>query len=225
MAIAYGAKLFESEGTSKTTVHTFGASVKAGALIVVMVTGKRPGAYHNISSVTDSKGNTYQWRMFESEFRACGIAWTRTAAAMTTADSITFSWNGTPTYSWKSAHTFEGASGSATATATASGTGTTASTSVAVTGSDWLVCGVVMLPNATSGGLTILNSGISRDNNAHSGTTPWAEGWSRNGSTGSTYTAGATLPTSQQWAVCAVSWPFLAMPASPARAVPALIGI
>lgn len=225
MAITYGAKLFETESTAKGHTPALTSAVKAGSLICIALTGKRSGAYLNLSSITDSRGNVWDWRIFQSQIRTCAVAWTRTSAAMSIGDGISINWNATPTYAWKSAHSFEGASGTPIDQATASGTGTSASASVSVSGSDWLTFAAVMLADATSGGLTPLNSGLSRDDNGHSGTTPWAECFSRNGTSGSSYVAGATLPASQQWAVCAVSFPFLAMPASPARAVPGLIGI
>ena len=225
MAITYGAKLFESEATTKTTAHTLTAAAKAGALVVIALNGKRSGANLNIASITDTQGNVWDWRIFQSQFRTAAVAWCRIGAAMTTADKITVSWNGTPTYSWKSCHSFEGAAGVPIDEVTASGNSGTASVSVGVSGSDWLVVSALILPDATAGGLTILNSGVSRDDNGHSGSTPWAEAFSRNGTSGSTYVAGATLPSSQTWGLCAVSFPFLAMPASPARAVPGLIGI
>ncbi len=225
MAITYGAKLFESESTAKTAEHTFGAAVKAGALICIAITGKRSGAYLNISSITDSKGNVWDWKIFQSQFRTCAVAWARVASAMSTSDFVTVTFTGTPTYAWKSAHSFEGASGTPIDQQTGNGTGSTASVSLGVSGSDWLTVGVVMLPNATAGSLTPLNSSTSRDDNGHSGTTPWAEFFSRNGTSGSSHVIGATLPSSQQWGCAGVSFPFLAMPASPARVVSGPVGI
>lgn len=212
MAIPYGAKLFESEATSRVTAHPLGAAVKAGSLLCIAVAGKRPGAYLNLASIGDTRGNRWAWRMFQSEFRAVGVAYCRTDVPMSASDRITVSWNGTPSYAWKSAHSFEGAGADPLGTDTNSGTSGTASEAVAVAGSDWLVFGAVMLPNAGSGGLTLLNSAVSRDDNGHSGPTPWAECFSRNGSGGGSYTGGATLPGTQQWGVCVVSFPALAMP-------------
>lgn len=225
MAITDAGKLFESEVKTKSTNHTLGLAIKEGTLICIALAGKRSGAYLNVSSITDSAGNVWDWRMFQSQYRAAGVAWCRVASAMSTSDFVTVNWNGTPTYAWKSAHAFLNASGTPTDEDTNNGNSSTASVALSVTGSDWLAFGVVILPDATSGGLTILNSGISQDDNAHSGTTPWAECFSRNGTTGSTYTAGATLPSSQQWGAVAVSFPYLAMPASPVRSVPGVVGI
>ena len=225
MAINYGAKLFETESTAKSHTPAITSAVKAGALVVLCMNGKRSGANLNISSILDTNGNVWDWRIFQSQFRTAAVAWTRTSAAMPIGSGIGITWNGTPTYAWKSAHSFEGASGTPIDEVTASGNSGTASVNVGVSGSDWLVVSTLILPDATAGGITILNSGVSRDDNAHSGSTPWTECWSRNGTTGTVYTAGATLPSSQTWGICAVSFPFLAMPASPARAVPGLIGI
>lgn len=219
MTIPYGAKLFESEAVSRVTAHPLGAAVKAGSLLCIALAGKRSGAYLNVASISDTQGNRWAWRMFQSEFRAVGVAYCRTDVPMGPSDRITVSWNGTPWYAWKSAHSFEGASGTPLETDTNSGTSGTASEVVAVAGSDWLVFGAVMLPNATSGGLTLLNSATSRDDNGHSGSTPWAECFSRNGSGGSSYTGGATLPGTQQWGVCVVSFPALAMPVTPGARV------
>ena len=225
MAISYGAALFESEVTTKTTAHTLGAAVKAGALICIAITGKRSGTNLNVSSISDTKGNTWDWKIFQSQYRAACVAWTRTSTAMSTSDSITVSFNGTPTYAWKSAHSFEGADGTPISEVTGSGSSSTASVALTVSGSDWLSFSVVILPDETSGSLTPLNSGTSRDDNGHSGTTPWAECFSRNGTSGTSYTAGATLPSSQQWACCGVTFPYLAMPSSPARSGFGMVGI
>lgn len=213
MAINYGAKLFESTSTQRTVAHTLGSVVKAGSLICIALAGKRSGAYLNVSSIRDSKGNTWEWETAQSEYRACGVAWTRTSVAMTTADTITVTWNGTPSYAWKSAHSFEGASAAETEKDHAFGSSSTASITLDVTGSDWLTFAVVMAPYADAPSLTPLNSSTSRDTNGAS-SRPWAECFSRNGTSGSTHTAGASGVTGGSWAITGVSFPYLAMPVS-----------
>lgn len=227
MAITYGAKLFESESTSRVVAHPLTAAVKAGALICIALAGKRSGAYLNVSSIKDSKGHVWDWKMFQSEFRACGVAWCRTPVAMTTADTITVSWNGTPTYAWKSAHSFEGAAGSPTDEKSGSGSGSTASVTLDVTGSDWLTFASLILPDEFGVTATPLNSSTSRDTNGHSSSTPWCECFSRNGTSGSTHTIGASLPVSTQYGIVGVSFPYEALtaPASTARAFAFLGGV
>lgn len=224
MAISYGAKLFESYSLVRSVSSPLGAAVKEGALICIALGGKRSGAYLNVASITDTKGNVYEWETAQSQFRACGVAWARSKAAMTTDDRITITWNGTPTYAWKSAHTFEGASASETEKDHAFGSSGTASIVLDVAGSDWLTFGVVMAPYADAPSLTPLNSSTSRDDNAAT-SRPWIECFSRNGTSGSTHAIGASGVTGGSWAMAAVSFPFLAMPSSPARAVPGMVGI
>ena len=213
MAITYGAKLFESVSLVRSVSSTIGTAVKEGALICIALAGKRTGAYLNVASITDSKGNTYEWETAQSEYRACGVAWTRTKADMPIGSQILITWNGTPSYAWKSAHSFEGASGDATEQKHGFGTSSTAGIGLNVAGSDWLAFGVIMAPYADAPTLTPLNSGVSRDDNA-TAARPWAECLSYNGTTGVGYGIGASGVTGGSWAMTAVSFPALAMPAT-----------
>lgn len=225
MAIVDAGKLFESESLGKTVAHSLGFGIDAGTLICMALDGKRSGAGLAPASISDTKGNTWHWLMIVSSSRACGVAYCRVASAMSTADKVTVDWNGTPSYAWKSAHAFEGASGVPTEITNASGFGSVASVTLDVSGSDWLTFATIMLPDDFGVTATPLNSSISQDNNAHSSVAPWAECFSRNGTTGSTHTIGASFVASLQYAIVGVSFPFLAMPTSPARAVPGLIGV
>jgi hypothetical protein len=216
MAITYGAKLFESEVITRSTQHFLGSAVPAGSLICIALAGKRSGGALDISTIVDGKGNTWDWKTFPSTYRMAGVAWTRTGVAMTTSDSPTIIWNGTPTYAWKSAHYFTSASGTPTEEATSSGTGSTASVTLDVTGSDWLTFSVIMLPDNSDPSATPLNSSLSRDDNGNTSSSPWAECFSRNGTTGTTHTTGASFVSSVSYAVAGVSFPFAAPP-TPAR--------
>ena len=213
MAIAYGNKLFESENTNIAVSQLLGANVAAGSLICIALAGKRSGSSLNVASISDTKGNVWDWKFYASTYRAVGVAWCRTSVAMTTADRITVTWNGTPTYCWKSAHSFTGASGTPDDEKTASGTGSTASATLDVTGSDWLTFSAIMLPDDYGVTATPLNSSTSRDTNAHSSSSPWAECFSRNGTSGSTHTTGASFVASLQYAIAAVSFPYEALAA------------
>lgn len=215
MAINYGAKLFESENTNISVSLALDSSVKAGSLICIALAGKRSGSSLNVSTITDTKGNAWDWKFYASTYRGVGVAWCRTPVAMTTSDRITVRWNGTPTYCWKSAHSFEGASGTPDEEATAAGTGSTASVTLDVTGSDWLTFATIMLPNDYGVTATPLNSSTSRDTNGHAGSSPWAECFSRNGTTGSTHVAGASFTASLQYAIAGVSFPAEALAAPP----------
>jgi hypothetical protein len=213
MAITYGAKLFESESTNVAVSHLLGSSVAAGSLICIALAGKRSSSLLNVASAFDTKGNTWDWKFYGSTYRAVGVAWCRTSVAMTTSDRITIQWNGTPTYAWKSAHSFIGASGTPDEETFASGTGSTASVTLDVTGSDWLTFAAIMLPDDFGVTATPLNSALSRDDNGHASSSPWAECFSRNGTVGSTHTIGASFVASLQYAIAGVSFPAEALSA------------
>jgi hypothetical protein len=223
MAITYGAKLFESYSLVRSVSSTIGSTVKAGSLICIALAGKRTGAYLDVASITDSAGNTWQWDMAQSEYRACGVAWTRTKSVMPIGAQILVTWNGTPSYAWKSAHTFEGASGDATEQKHGFGTSSTASIGLNVAGSDWLAFGVIMAPYADAPTLTPLNSGVSRDDNATT-SRPWAECLSYNGTTGVGYGMGASGVTGGSWAIAGVSFPYEGLAASAATRSFAFLG-
>jgi hypothetical protein len=95
----------------------------------------------------------------------------------------------------------------------ASGTGSTASVTLDVTGSDWLTFAAIMLPDDFGVTATPLNSALSRDDNGHASSSPWAECFSRNGTVGSTHTIGASFVASLQYAIAGVSFPAEALSA------------
>lgn len=227
MAITYGAKLFESESTNSAVSNTIGNGVPAGALICVALAGKRSGASLNVSSIRDTKGNTWDWKFFPSTYRAVGVAWCRTAVAMTAgADQVLIQWNGSATYAWKSAHSFLGAGRSPVEEATASGTGPSASVNLDVSGSDWLTFATIMLPDDYGVTATPLNSSLSRDNNGNATSSPWAECFSRNGSTGTSHTIGASFVAPLVYSIAGVSFAAEALATSPVtRAAPFLVGV
>jgi hypothetical protein len=211
MAITYGAKLFESESTVRSGAHVLGSSVAAGTLICVALAGKRSGGALSVSAISDSEGNAWEWKLYPSTYRTAGVAWCRTAVAMNTSDYVVIEWNGTPTYAWKSAHSFTGASGAATVEASVAGTGSTASLAVDVAGSDWLTFATIMLPDDYAVTATPLNSMLSRDDNGNTTSAPWAECFSRNGTVGTTHTTGASFVSSVVYAIASVSFPSMAL--------------
>lgn len=214
MAINYGAKLFETATVAQTIQTTLGATVKAGSLVVVAIGGKRSTYNLDVTAgnVTDSVGNTYQIATSPDTLAMVGIAWTRTIAPMTTSDWIKVKYNGTPTKTWLSAHSFENASGTKTDSSTATGSIVTATSTVNVSGSDWLSFAVVGLPyDHTVTGESGANSSTLRDSNAVT-SAPWLQAASRNGTTGSTHAPGVTYTVAIPWRVVAVSWPYEALP-------------
>jgi hypothetical protein len=60
---------------------------------------------------------------------------------------------------------------------------------------------------------TPLNSMTSRDDNGNTTSSPWAECFSRNGTVGTTHTAGASFVASVSYAVAGVSFPAEALTA------------
>jgi hypothetical protein len=213
MAITYGAKLFESEATNQSGSSILLSAVPAGGLVCIALAGKRSGSSLNVSTITDIYGNTWDWKFYPSTYRAVGVAWCRTSVAMAIGSTIRVSWNGTPTYAWKSAHSFSGASGTPTEEATAAGTGSSASVTLDVSGSDWLTFASIMLPDDYAVTATPLNSMTSRDDNGNTTSSPWAECFSRNGTVGTTHTAGASFVASVSYAVAGVSFPAEALTA------------
>ena len=223
MAITDAGKLFESQSTARVATHTLGQAVKAGSLIVIGLGGVRNGSILNLASISDTRGNAWQWEMFSSSYRAAGIAWCRTQAPMTTGDRITVTWNGTPSYAWKSGHAFEGASANPTDRDTRNGSSSSPSVSLGVSGSDWLTVACMCLPYEYAVSATPLNSSTSQDDNGATSSAPWIELFSRNGTSGSTHTIGGSIGISVPYAIAGVSFPFEAMPAG--KAVGALIGV
>lgn len=212
MAIAYNAKLVESTSATTTVAVTTTSAAKAGSLIVVAYGGKAASSLSG-SSVTDSNGNTYTRHQRASSLAAIGIAYTRTASALASGATITLTWNTAPTVSWVSVHAFEGASGTATDTDTNTGVGTTATATVNVSGSDWLTFAVVGLPYDWSvAGESGANSSTLRDDNNKTGSGPWLQCSSRNGTSGATHSPGVVYGVSVDWYAVSVSWPYQAMP-------------
>lgn len=228
MAITDQGKLFESTLTTNPKAHTLGQAVPAGSLICIALAGQRSSSGLNIAAITDSKGGgAWDWKAsIASTSSFCAVAWKRTTLAMSTSDTITVQWNGTPTKAWASAHAFTNASGTPTHEASNFATSSTVSVTLTVTGSDWLTFGCCNLPYEFGVTMTPINSSVSQDDNGASSSGPWCEAFSRNGTTGTTHTIGATVVTSVVWRMVAVSFPFLAAPTSPAgRGQPFLIGV
>lgn len=214
MAIPDAGKQFEVEYvTTDPKTMSFTSAIKAGSLVVVFMGGKRSGAAQSVTNVTDSKGNTYQVIQNPSTTQFAAIAWTRTDQPLGTSDTITVNLAGAPSYAWLSCHVFEGASKTPTDTEVATGFDDVISRPLSVTGSDWLTLAVIMLPNDFGVTATPLNSSVSQDDNARASSSPWIECFSRNGTTGSTHTIGASIAVDVTYTICAVSFPFQALPA------------
>jgi hypothetical protein len=226
MAIPYGSKLFESTSwtSANVTANAVGSTVAAGTLIVLYLGGTRSGSLLDVSSIVDTRGNTYQWKTLPSSIGFAGVGWTRINATMSSSAYIQVGWNGTPSKVWVSAHTFTNASPTAFDQKTGSGTSSTASVTLSVSGSDWLTCATIATPYDYGVTITPVGSALSRDDNAAASSAPWNEGFSRNGTTGSTHTIGGTFVTSLAWRIAGVSFPYAAAPASTTGIISGLIG-
>lgn len=213
MAITDAGKQFE-DAWSGTDPKTFAvtAAIKAGSIVAIYFGGRRSAAALSLTSVTDTKGNVYQIRQNPSSTRFAAIAWTRTTQAMGTADRITANLSGGPGYCWASGHVFEGASDVPIATVVGWANSSNVQATVAVTGSDWLTLGVFILPYEASATITPVNSSVSQDDCGNVSSTPWIEGFSRNGTTGTTHTIGGTVTSPVLYAAVAISLPALALP-------------
>lgn len=206
MAIAYLNKLFESTTNSDPTTVVLTNAVPADSLILMAITAKRSGASPSIVSITDSQGNTWDWTRLSTSTSMVAVAWCRTPVAMSTSDTVTVDFNGALTDKWVSGHAFDNASGTPTdEQVDAASSSLTPQLTLAVTGSDWLTFAAFYLINV-SGGYTFtpVNSSLSRDTT----TLDQAECFSRNGTTGTTHTIGATLAYYATWLGAGVSFPF-----------------
>jgi hypothetical protein len=221
MAITDAGKQFESafSGTDPKKL-TFTAPIKAGGLVVLFMGGKRTAANLSVVSVKDTQNNTYKVYQWASTTRFAAIAIARTVQPMGTDDSVTVDFSGGPTYAWVSGHVFEGASDVPIGTVAAQANSSTVGAILPVSGSDWLTLVVATLPYDAGVTITPINSSISQDDNAASGSPPWIECFSRNGTTGTTHTCGGSVPSALQYGAVGVSLPALALPSGTRAAQP-----
>lgn len=224
MAINYASQICESNALTATTRMTLSANAKAGALLTLGISALRPesSGQVDIVSITDSMGNPWSYKYFQSSWRFSAICWAQTSVVMQSGvDWIEVKLDGTQDETWFTGHTFEGAGPTKIDMKSTSGTGTTASRSVTVSGSDFLVLTHVTFAYDTTT-TSPLNSMTERD--SYTGSRIQGEFMSRNHTTGSSFTGGTTLGASRYWSATSVSFPYLAMPAS-AKSVPFLVGI
>ena len=160
-----------------------------------------------------------------ADHRARGVwgAHTRLNAALQVGDTIRVTWNGTPTYAWKSAHAFEGAAANANDVESKLANSAACTVTLDVVGSDWLTFGVAIAPNDYGVSTAEVNSSVSRDDNGHTTSQPWAECWSRNGTSGSTHTLGANFDFALTMGMLGLAFPFEDMPAG--KAVGGFLGV
>lgn len=225
MAITDVGKLYETTSTANPRQNTLGQTLKAGTLICLALGGTRSGSNLDVSAITDSKGNAWDWETWPCSYCFTGVAWTRIAEAMGTSDWIKVQWNGTPSKAWISAHAFEGASGTPTDRDVQIGTSSTVAVTLSVAGSDWLTFASCNLPYDYGVTMTPINSSVSQDDNAAASAAPWCECFSRNGTSGSTHQIGATTVISLAYKIAGVSFPFEAMPAPASRVIGGVIGV
>lgn len=207
MAISYINKLFENMTPAKTVTVALGFSCKAGSTLIMAVCGEA-GSSLTVNSVTDSAGNTWEIEQQSNSGTLVALAWTRTAVALTTSDTVTVGLNQTPGNIWRSCHNFEGASVTADDIQTSWATSTDAFVTVNVTGSDWLAVGAVIFPSDTSLTTTEVDSSLSRDTRD---TPAYCEIWSRNGTVAGTTRIGATISSAKTRRVIGVSFPAQAL--------------
>lgn len=216
MAITYGGKLAESTTASTTVTINVDQDVPSGSLVVVAFGGRSTATFSASSVKYGTTDFTLHQRSDSTSLPApqcIGLAYLRTGSMIPTGGSLVMTWNRAPSVSWVAAHAFEGAGGTAHDTGSASGTGTSWVAEVDVTGSDWLSLASVSLPFDFSVSASGANSCILRDNNDADSLAkrPWMLLASRNGTTGSTHSPGATGASVPFYAV-SVSFPYEAMP-------------
>lgn len=223
MAITDAGQICESTALTITTRMTLSGSVKAGALMALGLGGRVSSGSLDITAITDSQGNTWDWYGQSSGYRAAFVAWASTGSALTSGtDWIEVKWSRTPEVAWISGHNFEGAGGTPTDTDLAQGSPTTqAAETVSVTGSDFLVLATVTYAYSSTT-TTALNSMTEQD--TYDGGNCLVEFLSRNHTSGSTFTAGTGFAASRYWTIAVASFPYQAMPAG-GRGQPFLLGV
>lgn len=226
MAITDAGKWGEYAGATnpKTIVINGGANIKAGSLIVVYFGGHSPTtALLGMSKVTDSQGNTYQIKQFQSSYRAAGIAIARTGVALEEdVDWLKFQWNRTPEGAWISIHAFEGADSVWVDSRSANGSGTAFNSTLDTPSGDWLLLETVTFPYEASPSTTLTGSTVRQDNITGP---PSSEGYSLIGSGAGTATVGASLSSSATYGLVAIAVGGKAMPVTPTRVLGGFMGI
>lgn len=230
MAITDAGQICESSAVTTTNRMTLSGNVKSGALMVLYLGGRVASGYMGIPSITDSRGNDWDWSLdgtwygISSGYRYASIAWAKAGSAMQSGtDWIEVTWNKTPQEAWISGHSYEGAAGTPTEVDAAQGSPTTqASDVVVLAGSDDLVVATVAYAYSTTT-TTPLNSMTEED--TYAGSRIFIEGLRRNVTTGpGNFTAGTSFAASRYWTCVVASFPFEAMPAG-GRGQPFLIGV
>lgn len=225
MAITDAGQICESSALTTTTRMTLSGSVKAGALMALGLGGRVASGSLDITAITDSQGNTWDWYGQSSGYRAAFVGWAKAGSAMQSAvDWIEVKWSRTPEVAWISGHNYEGASGTPTEEDLAQGSPTTqAAESVALAGSDDLVLATVTYAYSTTT-TTALNSMTEED--TYDGGNCLVEFLRRNVTSGpGSFTAGTGFASSRYWTIAVVSFPYQAMPAAGSRGQPFLLGI
>jgi len=207
MAINYLNKLFESTVVADPKTIAFGVAVPANSLVIVGFTARRAAGVPGVTSVSDSKGNTYTtYNINSATTNRIGVTYCRTSVALSTSDTFTLDWSVSSIDSmWISGHAFDNVllpRHSQAYNGIWDGGGDNPQITVAVTGSDWLTFACFKSDEDT---ITPVNSSLSRDDNDVG--TGSSEVFSRNGTTGTTHTIGGThAVTGRYWAGVAVSF-------------------
>lgn len=207
MAITDAGKLFETTSLLKTQTIAVGAACKAGSLVVIFIGGEKSGTL-GVSSISDSRGNT--WQIVQNPGSTMvAILISRLSVALASTDTVTMTLTLTPGVCWKSAHNFENADDAIYDSDTNAGTSAGAHGTVAVTGSDWLALGMAYWPSDALMTTTELDSSVSQDTG---GSTDWSvECWSCNGTSGTSTRIGATTAAFKYRKVIGISLLFRAM--------------
>lgn len=217
MAITDAGKLFETTSLQKEHLITLGATpCKAGSVVVIFISAEASGSI-GVSSVVDSKGNTWEIEQNPGGTMVA-MVWSRLSVPLVSLNTITITLSKVPSSCWKSGHNFEGADSVPIDVQTGSGTSTQAYTTVAVTGSDWLALGMAFFPSDAQMTTTEVDSSTSQDDSGSA--EPYAECWSFNGTTGTSTRIGATIATAKYRKVIGISLPFRAL--NTAKALPGM---
>lgn len=226
MAITDAGQICESSAVTTTNRMTLSGSAKAGALMALGLGGRVASGYLDITAITDSRGNTWDWHGIASGYRAAFVAWAKTGSAMASGtDWIEVRWSKTPEVAWITGHNYEGASGTPTETDQAQGTPSTSATDLmTVAGSDDLILATVAYAYSVT---TTTPVGSMTEEDTFDGGNVCLEFLRRNVTAGpGGYTVGTSFASSRYWTTAMVSLPYEAMPAAASgRGQPFLIGV
>jgi hypothetical protein len=211
MAVTWLGRVVSATGltSGNTQAKTLTSAVPAGDVIIAYAGfGESPSEVttYTMSGISDSKGNTWNFVQLGHTRRGVGIAWTRVTNALTTSDTITWTFTNSPGVCWTVAHRFTGLLTPALASGTNAGFSDTASVNLSVS-RDGLATAIAHWP--TEFGVTpAINNGYSEiDNFSHVGNVEYYSIIAKNFVGSGSTAPSETIVVSSVWGMAAVALP------------------